>query len=423
MPKHEYFQELCSLAVLGEMSPEELTDWTAHLRECTHCQSAYAEFTEVVNEHLSLADRRLERPSLTAGESLPRLREKTLERAIAEGLRISPEAFHGPIGLRAKIAEHFENMRWAMRARIVPLVITSCVLLAFGVTALLVRHSLVQKREMETLRANLSRTQDDAVQLKTKLNQAAQAESRKAADTERLEQQLADAGARAIRLGAEHDEDLKAVRSLQDHVAGLTFENAGLARRSSASDQELTTLREQLQQLRTAATDKENQLGAAQFQVASLSSRLKAQESALEHERQLLAAGRDVRDVMGARNLHIIDVHDIDARGESRPFGRIFLTEGRRLIFYAYDLNSVKIKNASFQAWGQRNDDTRTAVSLGILYIDDQKQSRWALKVEDPDLLKALDSVFVTVEPQGGAEKPTGKKLMYAFLRNPINHP
>jgi hypothetical protein len=137
----------------------------------------------------------------------------------------------------------------------------------------------------------------------------------------------------------------------------------------------------------------------------------------------LLAAGRDIRDLMTARNLHIIDVHDQDAHGESRPFGRVFLTEGKRLIFYAYDLDTVKVKNASFQAWGQRTDGGKAAVNLGIFYIDDQKQSRWALKVEDPNLLKTIDSVFVTVEPSGGTKKPSGKKLMYAYLRNPINHP
>jgi hypothetical protein len=72
-------------------------------------------------------------------------------------------------------------------------------------------------------------------------------------------------------------------------------------------------------------------------------------------------------------------VHDQTAHGESRPFGRIFLTEGKRLIFYAYDLDSANLKNASFQAWGQRSDGSRAALNLGIFYIDDQKQSRWAL--------------------------------------------
>ena len=77
----------------------------------------------------------------------------------------------------------------------------------------------------------------------------------------------------------------------------------------------------------------------------------------------------------------------------------------------------------AIQAWGQGDGGSPTAVSLGILYMDDQAQSRWALKVEDPSLLSAINSIFVTVEPHGGTEKPTGKKLMYAYLRNPINHP
>jgi hypothetical protein len=68
-------------------------------------------------------------------------------------------------------------------------------------------------------------------------------------------------------------------------------------------------------------------------------------------------------------------------------------------------------------------DDGEKAVNLGILYVDDEKQSRWALKVEDPNLLAAIDSVFVTVERHGGAAMPMGRKLMYAYLRNPINHP
>jgi hypothetical protein len=178
-----------------------------------------------------------------------------------------------------------------------------------------------------------------------------------------------------------------------------------------------------MEMLRADASQKEAGLVAQQYRISELSDQLGAQMVALDREQQLLAEGRDIRDVMGARNLHIIDVHDQDAHGESRPFGRIFLTEGKRLIFYAYDLDSANLKNASYQAWGQRADGGRAALNLGIFYIDDQKQSRWALKVEDPNLLKAIDSVFVTVEPHGGTKKPSGKKLMYAYLRNPINHP
>jgi len=60
---------------------------------------------------------------------------------------------------------------------------------------------------------------------------------------------------------------------------------------------------------------------------------------------------------------------------------------------------------------------------LGIFYVDDQKQNRWVLKFDDPDVLTEIDSVFVTVEPPGGSAKPTGHKLLYAYLKANPNHP
>jgi hypothetical protein len=139
-----------------------------------------------------------------------------------------------------------------------------------------------------------------------------------------------------------------------------------------------------------------------------------------------LAAGRDIHDLMGARNLHIVDVFDIDSKGkDGRAFGRVFYTEEKSLIFYAFDLNdrSTPRRNASFQVWGTRGPAQRPTQSLGIFYIDDQKQNRWVLKFEDPTVLAEIDSVFVTVEPPGGSTKPTGQKFLYAYLKANPNHP
>jgi hypothetical protein len=55
--------------------------------------------------------------------------------------------------------------------------------------------------------------------------------------------------------------------------------------------------------------------------------------------------------------------------------------------------------------------------------VDDQKQNRWVLKFDDPRTLAEIDSVFVTVEPAGGSAKPTGNKLLYAYLLANPNHP
>ena len=167
-------------------------------------------------------------------------------------------------------------------------------------------------------------------------------------------------------------------------------------------------------------------MAAQGLEIRQLSAKLTEQTETLERERTLLAAGRDIHDLMGARNLHIVDVLDVDSKGKDRrAFGRVFYTEGKSLIFYAFDLGdrSAARRNASFQVWGARGPAQSPAQSLGIFFVDDQKQNRWVLKFEDPRILAEIDSVFVTLERPGGSPRPTGRKFLYAYLKANPNHP
>ena len=78
---------------------------------------------------------------------------------------------------------------------------------------------------------------------------------------------------------------------------------------------------------------------------------------------------------------------------------------------------------STFQAWGRQGSDTQHDVSLGVMYLDDSTQKRWALKFNDAETLAKIDTVFVTVEPRGPSAKPTGKPLLFASLRIDPNHP
>ncbi len=423
MFRHEHFEELCSLAVLGEVSAEESLGLEKHLRECPDCRLAYAEFVALTGEHLPSADRssvRLARKA--APEVTAILRQATFARVANEGFHISQEAIAGAVHRRTRAVEWLGDVVWSMRARLPQVTIAATLLAVCVVGAMFVRHDTSRRHQVEGLMSSLYHAQNDAARLKQQLNHAADLQSEAKADASLL-QQLNAARERTFQLDAEHQRDVRSLRVFEAQVSKLESENAHAVQDAQYKDSELATLSGQMEAMRADASQKESELVVQQYRITELSDQLSAQKIALDREQQLLAEGRDIRDVMGARNLHIIDVHDQTAHGESRPFGRIFLTEGKRLIFYAYDLDSANLKNASFQAWGQQADGGRAARNLGIFYIDDQKQSRWALKVEDPNLLKAIDSVFVTVEPHGGTKKPSGKKLMYAYLRNPINHP
>jgi len=139
----------------------------------------------------------------------------------------------------------------------------------------------------------------------------------------------------------------------------------------------------------------------------------------------LLAHDRDIRELIGARDVHIAEVYDVARTGQTqKPYGRVFYTKGKSLIFYAYDLDQAQVKNANiFQAWGVRGPDRQQALNLGIFYEDDASKKRWILKFDDPKMLAQIDAVFVTVEPKIGGHKPSGKPLLFAYLSGNPNHP
>jgi anti-sigma-K factor RskA len=56
--------------------------------------------------------------------------------------------------------------------------------------------------------------------------------------------------------------------------------------------------------------------------------------------------------------------------------------------------------------------------------MDNEQNRRWVLKSSNPNVLAQINAVFVTVEPHGGSQKPTGKPFLEAYLHSlPPNHP
>lgn len=160
--------------------------------------------------------------------------------------------------------------------------------------------------------------------------------------------------------------------------------------------------------------------------VGDLNRALEAKDKEIAQDRELLAHDQDIRNLIGARNLYIAEIYDVNKTGDTqKPFGRIFYTQDKSLIFYGYDLDQQHgiRKDAVFQAWGRRGTSSGTDINLGLLYLDDADNRRWALKFNDPKTIAQLDAVFITVEPQGGSSKPTSKPLLFTYLRLDPNHP
>ena len=179
---------------------------------------------------------------------------------------------------------------------------------------------------------------------------------------------------------------------------------------------QLAIVNEQMQKQLTAEADLQAKLRAVE----------KAEGDRPASRADLEMSESDARELLGARDLHIVDVYDIASSGNfRRVYGRVYYVEKKYFIFYAFNLDNAKgeRKAVAFQAWGFREADQSKPESLGLFYIDDAKTNRWALKVGDPAVLAHIDTVSVTVEPPGGSQFPRGHKLLYASLTGPPNHP
>jgi len=218
------------------------------------------------------------------------------------------------------------------------------------------------------------------------------------------------------------------LRAAQDRSVGLSAANGKKEEEFRQASEERDQLANQLRdaensyrllraELTTFAPSNDRVLlhtASLESKVEELSAATRDQDRRLKDDEQYLASDRDIRELMGARKLYIADVFDVDSGSRTRKsFGRVFYTQNKSLIFYAFDLDREPgIKNAgAFQVWGQRDvelGEKPRPMNLGILYMDSESNRRWVLRLDDPKQLAEIDAVFVTVEPHGGSQKPTG---------------
>jgi len=260
------------------------------------------------------------------------------------------------------------------------------------------------KRENSALTANLSQ-----------LNESVAAGQRQIQD---LRTQLGNAAATAENLRRNSEQ-------ARGEAERSSSQNAQLLDGSRDQEKLLAEAKDEAARINQLRANDEAALLQEQLRIADLSNKLRVASATLDLERQLVAAGQDVRELMLSRQLHVIDVRDAGPDGRpGKTFGRVFLTEGKSLTFYAFDLNDDRVVNAkrNFQVWAVPEADKNSSRSLGLLQVDAKAQGRWVLKVENPELVKNINSVFVTVEPAGGGKQPSGQKMLYAYLGD-SNHP
>ena len=250
----------------------------------------------------------------------------------------------------------------------------------------------------------------------------------------RLREQLASARADLSSLDAKIKAQVGELASankdkdaLNSHLAEAEQERAVFRSEKAQQESRIAQLEAELEKSGSEKNASDVALALKDIELQALRKQVADQTEVLAQQQELAPKAGDVRELVVARNLHIIDVHDRDGEGKTqRAFGRIFYTEGKSLIFYAYDLADPRKVDAkvSFHVWGERLGAEKPIRSLGIFHNDDVSDGRWVLTFDDPHVLAQINSVFVTIESSRKAiREPGGRRILFAFLGDKPNHP
>lgn len=430
---HDEFLELCALSTSGELTAEEQIKLDEHLLACATCREAIKQYESLVAHTI---------PAIAAAQTLEDIDPGpgwSKKRAEATFLNRLAETNHGK---KTSISEPGNGSSSDTR-RAIPFssgstwrnvwtMYAAGILLAIALGISVYQFGI--RRGVDTAKATLpTLVQQDLTPLEAQVSDAAHDREIALAQVAQRDRQIAD-----LRKELEGQSgELGHLKVAQDQLASelrtSNNEKGDLAKRQADVEGKLTTaetnVREsqrKLDGLLKQSSDGQARAAELTFTVNELTKELHERDQALQQKDELLAKDRDIRELMGARDLHVAEVYDVARTGETqKPYGRVFFTEGKSLIFYAYDLDQEpQVKNAStFQAWGRRGPDWGHALPLGIFYQDNASKKRWVVKLDDPKTLAQIDAVFVTVEPHGGSHKPSGKPVLFAYLKSEPNHP
>jgi hypothetical protein len=416
LSKHEHFEELAAIAALQQLTPSQSEELRLHLADCSECRKLYQEYEEL---HTPL--RQSLEPQM---EALIESRRATVKAGILAAIGKLELPAMAPVSSAAR--NRVIGVRWkTLRPVWWPVVAAAALGIFFWLGVRYEQH-------LSSKSANGQNVKSAEPVLPVSITQAAAREAEKPSHAAIVQSaQLAN----DLRAEKQRIVELDSALNARDRMLAESEKNRLTLQQQLATATEearetkvlLAVKTEELQRFEASKSKDTTEVAVLRNQVQDLTERFNEQTESLGRERQLLTNGRDIRDIIGARNLHIIDVYDTNAHGATdKSFARAFYTEGKSLIFYAYDLPARRTEDGKYvyAAWGERNGDKKNARQLGVLLNDDKGQKRWVLNFSDPKTLAEIDSVFITLERVDSERNgPSGKRMLTAYLDSQVNHP
>jgi hypothetical protein len=433
MGPHEEFLRLCALSAGGGLTPEERTKLDAHLAVCSDCREAQKQFETVVDHAIPALAPELateppqENPSFAQDAAETSFFKRLSEEDEKSRKRLRDvEPWLSPLVVRRsrRFRRSFDRYHFW-----VPLAAGFVLCLSLGILA----YRMGKHRGVDVARSEERRAISFPIVPQQSLEATTverDAVSKQIAERDKaiadLRREISQKSGENARLKASQSEQQRTLETTVKSKDEIGQEYDRITQQAAERQEVLEALEKRLKSLERERTEGVIHAATLEAKVAELSRTLTNSARLTEEQQELLAKDRDIRELMGARDLYITEVHDVLRTGETqKAFGRVFYTKGKSLIFYAYDLNDLPgLKQAStIQAWGSHGPDRAQAFKLGMFYEDNVSKKRWVMKFNDKKTLDQIDAVFVTIEPPGGSNKPSGAPLLYAYLNVRANHP
>ena len=412
---HDEFIALCALFYSGEISDEEWALLQVHLAYCDSCRNNFEQYKQIAKDVIptmagSVAAESKAEPIESASSF------DAAEQRMMNSLHVVSSQPKLPVQAKS-------SRRLALGA------VAACFLVLVAAASV---HFAGIRKDQSALTTPSLRVAKPPVSS----NDTA-ADDQQQHELDQSRQQIAELQQRLAAVEAHTVDSNGAIATLRKQLQAeqtqreqIASDRDALSKQLATAQTDIQTLGAKLTSAGAGADQQTERVATLEAKVQALNVSLDEADNALNDKERMLALDkdflshdRDIRDLIGARNLYIADIFDTTESGKTaKPFGRIFYTKDSSLVFYGFDLEKQGglERDAAFQVWGSGSD--RSPVSLGLFYQDDS-HNRWVLRCNDPKTLARLNMVFVTVEPPGGSTKPTGKRLLRAYLQIASNHP